>query len=231
MSIRNFFEKIGHAIKTGAIAFEHGVETVATDVRDVFEKLFGKQALTDIETAAESLIQSDFGKAILADAEGLLADLKSGRITVATAIVNLASDIVTLGEKVGHSIGQLLATTVASLDRGQGARRFAAACDAHHTRFQLRGFAEGCASSSPHTGHATRSTRAGYACNGGCTPHNFRPLDWGLTRLWRGELSARRHLDSATAMTPATARRWRAPTARAPLPDTARYVPSGSAPA
>lgn len=119
MSIRNFFDKIGHEIKVVATGAVHAVEAVAKDVRTVFVDLFGQQALTNIEVAAESLIQSEFGKAILADAEGLLADLTAGRITVGTAIVNMASDIVTLGEKAGKSIGTTLATMVASLIVGK----------------------------------------------------------------------------------------------------------------
>ena len=108
MSIRTFFERVGHDIKVVAGAVEKDFQIVFTD-------LFGAQALSELETTAKTLVESDFGKAILADAEQLIVEVNAGRVTVGNAIVTLASDIVTQGIAVGKCIGNTLSIMVASM--------------------------------------------------------------------------------------------------------------------
>jgi hypothetical protein len=59
--IVDFFKKVGHEIKTAALAFGH-----------VFVAFFGKDATHQLIQAAEKILASDFGKVIMSIVEGLM---------------------------------------------------------------------------------------------------------------------------------------------------------------
>lgn len=103
-----FFEKVGHDIKVAA-----------TDVAGLVAKLFGAQALTQLETTAETLLNSELGQAVLGDAETLLAQVKSGTISQTTAITSLAKSTVTAAKNTGIQLEESLATALASLAIGK----------------------------------------------------------------------------------------------------------------
>lgn len=116
MGIKTFVEKVGHDIKLAGKALE-------TDAKAAFVDLFGQQALTEIETTAETLLESDFGTAILEDATELVAKIETGQITLGSAVVTLASDVVSAAKTVGKAIENSVGTVVASmaLAKAQGA--------------------------------------------------------------------------------------------------------------
>jgi hypothetical protein len=102
--VEAFFEKFGHDVKVGV-----------EDIEGLVKKLFGAQALANLETTAESLLQSDLGQAVLGDAESLLAQVETGQVSQASAIESLASSAVAAAKKTGIALEQSIATTFASM--------------------------------------------------------------------------------------------------------------------
>ena len=103
-----FFEKIGHYVKVEAVDVGHEFKTV-------FVALFGAQALTELETVAETMLTSDFGQAVLADATQMLQNVQAGQIGQGTAIVQLAQDIVQQAIKTGRKMESTLVIMIASM--------------------------------------------------------------------------------------------------------------------
>lgn len=108
MGLKTFIEHVGHDIKVAG-------KVVETDAKQAFVDLFGQQALTEIETTAATLLESQFGTAVLADAAELVGQVEAGTITLGSAVVTLASDVVIAAKKVGKEIENNLGTVVASL--------------------------------------------------------------------------------------------------------------------
>jgi hypothetical protein len=102
--IAKFFEKAGHDIKVAA-----------KDIAGLVGKLFGAQALTQLETTAETLLKSDLGQAVIADAETLLTQVESGQISQASAITSLAKTTFEEAKKTGIAMETSIATALASL--------------------------------------------------------------------------------------------------------------------
>jgi hypothetical protein len=106
--IANFFTTIGHDIKV-----------VAKGIAGAFTHLFGANALAQLETTAATILKSDFGQAVLADAETLMVQVQNGQINQLTAITSLARDVVEHGKKAGVELEHAIATLVASLAIGK----------------------------------------------------------------------------------------------------------------
>ena len=102
--IAEFFEKA-----------EHDFKVIGQDIVKVISKLFGAQALTQLETTAETLLKSELGQAVLGDAETLLAQVTTGQISQQTAITSLAASTIAAAKKTGVALESSIATAVASL--------------------------------------------------------------------------------------------------------------------
>lgn len=98
---------------------EADLKAIGKDIAALITKLFGAQALTQLETTAENILQSDLGQAVLGDAETLLVQVKSGQISQATAITSLAQSVVTASKTTGAELESSIATAVASLAIGK----------------------------------------------------------------------------------------------------------------
>ena len=98
---------------------EADLKAVGKDIASLVTKLFGAKALTQLETTAETILESDLGQAVLGDAETLLTQVKTGQISQATAITSLASSVVTASKKAGATLESSVATAVASLAIGK----------------------------------------------------------------------------------------------------------------
>jgi hypothetical protein len=106
--IATFFENVGHDIKISA-----------EDIAGLVGKLFGKQALSQLETTAETLLKSELGQAVLGDAETLLAQVQNGQISQVSAITSLSKSVVTEAKKTGVTMEESIATALASLAIGK----------------------------------------------------------------------------------------------------------------
>lgn len=99
-----FFEKVGHEIKV-----------LAGDAKGLLTKLFGAQAINQLETTAETILKSDFGQAVLSEAELLLGQVKSGQISQHTAITQLSATTIAAAKSTGVELEASISTAVASL--------------------------------------------------------------------------------------------------------------------
>lgn len=106
--IAHFFETIGHDIKVAA-----------KDVAGFVAKIFGPQALAQLETTAETLLKSELGQAVLSDAETLLLQVRNGQISQATAISSLAHSTINEAKKTGIDLETSIATALAALSIGK----------------------------------------------------------------------------------------------------------------
>ena len=102
--IKAFFKKVEGVFKT-----------IGHDVAKVLELLFGANALKQLETAAETILKSNLGQAVLADAVELLGEVERGQITQESAINQLAAEVASEAKKTGIALESALSTMVASM--------------------------------------------------------------------------------------------------------------------
>lgn len=96
-------------------AAEKEFKVLEADAAGVFIKLFGTEALAQLETTADNILESDLGQAVLADAETLLAQVKAGQISQHAAIVSLSATIITAAKIAGIKLESSIGTAVAAL--------------------------------------------------------------------------------------------------------------------
>ncbi len=89
-------------------------EKVGKDFGSIFTKLFGANALAQLETMAEHIFTSGLGQAALADADTLLRQVQNGTISETSAVVSLAKEITTQAKTTGIQLEESLSTFVAS---------------------------------------------------------------------------------------------------------------------
>jgi hypothetical protein len=102
-------------VKLFFLAVEKDAITLGKDAKSILTKLFGAQAVASLESAAEAILQSDFGQAVLAEGEKLLALVVGGSISQASAITELATTTLSAAKNAGIQMEQSIATGVASL--------------------------------------------------------------------------------------------------------------------
>lgn len=107
MSLGSFFSTVGHDVKVAMEAIGHAFAAV-------FIKLFGLQETRDFVNAAEALLKTDFGKALLALAEQMAAGLAAGTPLIAL-LEPLAVAIIKEAEAAGIAIAEDLAKLLATL--------------------------------------------------------------------------------------------------------------------
>jgi hypothetical protein len=101
--IHDFFWAVGHDFKV-----------IGKDVKLVIDKIFGANFLPQLEATAETILKSDLGKAVLADAMGLMAEVSRGHISQATAIAQLAPQVEQEAKNTGVQLESVVSTMVAS---------------------------------------------------------------------------------------------------------------------
>ena len=107
--IGNFFKTIGHDIKAVLVG-------AAQEADKILVALFGKKAATDFVTAAENLLETDFGKVILDAAAEVLVDVQSGKgVSLGSAASSLTQTILNESKSAGIEVGESLAAMLANL--------------------------------------------------------------------------------------------------------------------
>jgi hypothetical protein len=93
---------------------EADFKDVGSDIKAALTKLFGSNFVSKLESTAQSILNSDLGKAVLADGTALLAEVESGSLSQADAIAQLAKQVETSAKATGVALETSMSTMIAS---------------------------------------------------------------------------------------------------------------------
>lgn len=102
-------------LETFFIDAKDDLEKVGSDIKKVFVALFGQQALTSLENTAEEILNGDFGQAVLEAAQNLYSQVQSGKLSMASALAQLAASVVSDAKSAGVTLANDISLIVSSL--------------------------------------------------------------------------------------------------------------------